>query len=278
MTIERVAAFCDDDSGGNPAGVVIGEQLPQSPEMQNMASEIGYSETVFATPDIDGWRVRYFAPEMEVPFCGHATIALGAALTQRVGNGTFRLTLNHTNIAVEGKKEGSRLLATFCSPHTRTENFSPDLVTSVLDLFSISHDDLDPRIPPRIAIAGARHLVLMLKTRLSLSAMKYDFALGRDFMKVNSLTTILLGVAETPNLFHTRNAFASGGIYEDPATGAATAALAGYLRELQWPHGGAIQIVQGEDMGCLSRIHAEIPRLLGAPIRVSGEVRPISDC
>jgi PhzF family phenazine biosynthesis protein len=276
MIIQRFAAFCDGNSGGNPAGVVIGDQLPPPSEMQEVAAQIGYSETVFAAPNIDGWRVRYFAPEMEVPFCGHATIALGAALARRLGSGTFKLTLNQMNISVKGINDSSRLSAMFESPHTRTETFSPELVDFALDLFCMSHDHLDSRIPPRIAIAGARHLVLMLKARLSLTSMKYDFSAGRDFMKANALTTILLGFAEAPKLFHCRNAFASGGIYEDPATGAATAALAGYLRELRWPHGGAIDLVQGEDMGCLSRIHAEIPKMLGGPVRVSGEVRPIA--
>jgi PhzF family phenazine biosynthesis protein len=46
--------------------------------MQKVAADVGYSESVFAAPVGDAWRVRYFAPEVEVNFCGHATIALGA--------------------------------------------------------------------------------------------------------------------------------------------------------------------------------------------------------
>ncbi|CDM25659.1 Phenazine biosynthesis protein PhzF [Castellaniella defragrans 65Phen] len=53
----------------------------------------------------------------------------------------------------------------------------------------------------------------------------------------------------------------------------AFAALAGYLRDAGWPHGGAIDILQGEDMGSPSRIHAEIPPEIGASIRISGTVR-----
>jgi len=85
--------------------------------------------------------------------------------------------------------------------------------------------------------------------------------------------TILLAYAETPSLFHTRNPFASGGVYEDPATGASTAAFAGYLRDIGWPHGGAIDIVQGEDMGARSLIRAEIGATKGSSIRVSGTAR-----
>ena len=77
MEIRRIAAFSDGDSGGNPAGVSIADALPDASAMQRIAAEVGFSETVFAAPINDGWRVRYFSPESEVPFCGHATIALG---------------------------------------------------------------------------------------------------------------------------------------------------------------------------------------------------------
>lgn len=80
MEVRRIAAFSDGASGGNPAGVCIAELLPAVSAMQRIAAEVGFSETVFAAPIDGGWRVRYFSPESEVPFCGHATIALGAAL------------------------------------------------------------------------------------------------------------------------------------------------------------------------------------------------------
>jgi hypothetical protein len=80
LTVQHLAAFSDGDQGGNPAGVVITDQLPEAPQMQRIAAEVGYSETVFAAPQGHGWRVRYFSPATEVPFCGHATVALGAAL------------------------------------------------------------------------------------------------------------------------------------------------------------------------------------------------------
>jgi PhzF family phenazine biosynthesis protein len=80
MKVERIAAFADGEVGGSPAGVVICDVLPDAIAMQALATEIGYSETVFAAPSEENWRVRYFAPEVEVDFCGHATIALGAAL------------------------------------------------------------------------------------------------------------------------------------------------------------------------------------------------------
>ena len=122
---------------------------------------------------------------------------------------------------------------------------------------------------------GADHLLLALRSREALAAMRYDLDAGRAFMRREGVVTIVLAYAETPQRFHTRNAFASGGVYEDPATGAATAALAGYLRDLDWPHGGAIEVVQGEDMNSRSRLRAEIPETRGSSIRVSGTARAL---
>src|SRR6185503_11740591 len=102
MSVLRIAAFADGDAGGNPAGVWIADELPRAAEMQRIAAEVGFSETAFAAAAGGGWRVRYFSPESEVPFCGHATIALGAALALRFGDGVFPLILNQAEITVEG--------------------------------------------------------------------------------------------------------------------------------------------------------------------------------
>ncbi|MEO1069245.1 MAG: PhzF family phenazine biosynthesis protein [Cyanobacteria bacterium J06638_6] len=273
MDILKIAAFSDGDRGGNPAGVMIAEAHPSEAEMRRIAAEVGFSETAFAAPTGTGWRVRYFSPESEVPFCGHATIALGAALALQQGNGIFSLVLNEAEITVAGCREGSVMSAALQSPPTRSAAAAPRLVNEVLDLFGYTAAVLDPNLPPALAHGGANHLVLGLKTRAALAAMKYDLAAGRELMNQAGLVTICWVYGETPQLFHTRNPFASGGVYEDPATGAATAALAGYLRDLDWPHGGDIQIIQGEDMGMRSHLRAEISPTPGSSIRVSGTAR-----
>ena len=68
----RLAAFTTDPTGGNPAGVWIGDTLPPADEMQRIAGEVGYSETAFLVPDDGGetgrLRVRYFF--CEIPLFG----------------------------------------------------------------------------------------------------------------------------------------------------------------------------------------------------------------
>jgi PhzF family phenazine biosynthesis protein len=277
MNVLKIAAFSDGGAGGNPAGVVIGDVLPDAPEMQRIAAEVGFSETAFAAPDGNNWRVRYFSPESEVPFCGHATIALGAALVRQFGDGTFTLTLNQANITVEGFRDGSNVAAALQSPPTRSRPAPPELIAEALALFGYALGDLDPAIPPALIHGGADHLVLALKSREALAAMRYDLKAGQALMRREGLVTVLLAYAETPRLFHTRNPFASGGVYEDPATGASTAAFAGYLRDIGWPHEGAVDVVQGEDMGMRSRLHADISPDAGSSIRVSGTARMMEE-
>ena len=81
-------------------------------------------------------------------------------------------------------------------------------------------------------------------------------------MQREGLVTILFGWAESAQRFHTRNPFASGGVYEDPATGAATAAFAGYLRDIVI---GLAAVIVGESLLPSRKLYlATIAVILGA--------------
>src|SRR5947209_7937028 len=207
-SVLRIAAFSDGNKDGNPAGVWIGELLPDASRMQAIAADVGFAETAFAAPESDAWRVRYFSPAMEVPFCGHATIALGAALAHRYGDRSFALHLNHAVISVSGHSHGNTIAAALQSPPTRSAPLEPTLRDELLDLFGYVSSDLDPNIPPAKIHGGADHAVLALSSREALARMDYDFARGRGLMEQAGLVTIALVTAENPRRFHVRNAFA----------------------------------------------------------------------
>jgi predicted PhzF superfamily epimerase YddE/YHI9 len=77
-----VDAFSDVAFRGNPAGVVVLERGPvDEPWAQRIAAEVGASETAFAHPEGDGWRLRWWTPTAEVDLCGHATLATAHVLT-----------------------------------------------------------------------------------------------------------------------------------------------------------------------------------------------------
>ncbi|WP_284162611.1 PhzF family phenazine biosynthesis isomerase [Frigidibacter sp. SD6-1] len=277
MPVQRIAAFTAEGRGGNPAGVMIAEEMPAPAAMQQIARDVGYAETVFAAPlPGGGWRVRYFAPEAEVAFCGHATIALGAALGQRNGPGSYALTLNSAEISVESDGRGN---ATLTSPPSRSEPIDAALRGALMGHFGLMDADLDPRLPPRLGDAGNRHPIFFLKDRARLAAMDYPFDAVKTLMQTERLTTICLAVADGPTLFHVRNAFAIGGLVEDPATGAAAAALAGALVDLGWPGmpGGRFTIRQGEDMGVPCEILVEAPTEPGGRVRLTGATRILPD-
>lgn len=132
MNVRKIAAFSADALGGNPAGVVVADALPAVEEMQSVAADVGFSETVFSAPTGRGWRVRYFSPKAENPFCGHATIALGAVLADQGGAGTFRLCLNHAEITVEGYRQGDKWGAALQSPPTRSQLVSGAIVADAM--------------------------------------------------------------------------------------------------------------------------------------------------
>lgn len=276
MTLQRLSAFSDGTQGGNPAGVMIADQLPSRKQMQRIAAEVGYSETVFAAQEADRvWTTRYFSPESEVPFCGHATIALGAALAERFGAGTHTLNLSEASITVEGAVDGELFSAALQSPSTWNKLADKALQAEALALFGLTTGDLDARYPVARIHAGADHLLLPLNDCQKLAAMTYDLDAGRTFMNAHQLVTVILVWAQKDRLFHVRNAFASGGVLEDPATGAAAAAFAGYLRDKGLLTAGEINIVQGEDMGARSLLKASFSQELGSSIRVSGTARTI---
>ncbi|WP_236693684.1 PhzF family phenazine biosynthesis protein, partial [Robbsia andropogonis] len=56
--VERLTSFADGNAGGNPAGVVICEALPDADTVQAIAAEVGYSETASAVPLTGAWRVQ----------------------------------------------------------------------------------------------------------------------------------------------------------------------------------------------------------------------------
>lgn len=278
MDALRIAAFSDNNKGGNPAGVVICDEIPTENEMLETAKQVGYSETAFLEQKDDGWRIRYFAPDIEVPFCGHATIASGAVLGEQFGEGVYRLFLNSGEISVNvAQLQTGAFYVTLQSPETWSENAPQAYVEKMLESFNLTVNDLDPEYPARFAFAGAKHLILVLNSRKKLADMQYAFEPVKTLMQNEELITINLLFIESDQLIHSRNPFPPGGVYENPATGAAAAALAGYLRDIEWQGGRNIEILQGQDMGVPSRLFVQYSENIGESIKVSGETRHITE-
>ena len=195
-----------------------------------------------------------------MPFCGHATIATAVAL----GPGDHLFHTNAGDIPITVDTHGRATLTSV--PPTIADLDPADL----LKVLHYTPADLDETLPPRIAYAGAYHPVLALKSRAALARLDYDFDALKDLMTAHDWTTIQLVHRASKDTFDVRNPFPVGGVYEDPATGAAAAALGGYLRELRLvPDDAVLTLRQGDDLGRPSRITVTlVPGERG--IRVSG--------
>lgn len=272
VDVLRYTAFSTSPQGGNPAGVVLEASGLDDDTMQAIAAEVGYSETAFLTEG-DGprdFQVRYFAPSIEVPFCGHATIATAVALGERRGEGHFVLHAKAGEIEVEVTHDDQGLRATLTSVEPKLADLSADDLDAVLAALRWSRDDLDPAFTPKVSYAGAWHPVIAASTRGRLAELKYDFDRLRTLMTDMSWTTIQLIWRESPTVFHARDPFAVGGVVEDPATGAGAAALGHYLRETgQIAPPVTLTVHQGHDMGRPSLLIVDVDDG-DARIRVGG--------
>lgn len=254
----RYTAFSSDPAGGNPAGVVLDATALDDSAMLAIAADLGYSESAFLTAAPKGlggeagraYTIRYFSPKAEVPFCGHATVATAVALAERVGPGELVFATPAGTVPVQVVEEGGTLRATLTSVEPHVEDITGADLTEALTALGWPEADLDPAFPPRIAFAGARHLVLAAATRARLADLAYDFARLEALMHQLDLTTVQLVWRESDTVFHVRDPFPVGGVVEDPATGAAAAAFGAYARELGLvPEDSVLTLHQGEDLG-----------------------------
>jgi len=275
--VERWVAFSTTPEGGNPAGVVLDASGLGDDAMQAVAAEVGFSETAFLRPrgprEFD---TRYFSPAAEVPFCGHATIAAAVALARRDGPGEVLLRTPAGDVPVTTRVEADgRATATLTSVAPHLEELDPADLDEALAALRWDPGELDPALPPRVAFAGARHLVLAAPTRERLARLDYDVERLRALMERRELTTVHLVWREAPLRFHARDPFPVGGVVEDPATGAAAAAFGGYLRALGLVEPPArVEVRQGEDLGRPSRLLVDVDA--DRPeIRVTGDAVPM---
>ncbi|MET9318647.1 PhzF family phenazine biosynthesis isomerase [Streptomyces sp. NPDC003038] len=275
----RYTAFSRDPAGGNPAGVVLDAAGLDEDRMLAVAARLGYSETAFLTAPPEGlggepgraFTMRYFSPKAEVPFCGHATVATAVALGERIGPGELVFVTRAGTVPVSVSSEQGCLRAVLTSVEPTVSEIADADLAEALAALDWPRGDLDPAFPPRIAYAGARHLVLGAGSRARLADLAYDFARLEALMRRLDLTTVQLVHRAGQAEFHVRDPFPVGGVVEDPATGAAAAAFGAYARELGLvPADAVLTLHQGEDMGRPGVLTVEL-RAGDPRVRVGGE-------
>jgi trans-2,3-dihydro-3-hydroxyanthranilate isomerase len=239
IKVYHVDAFTDQLFGGNPAGVVPEAEGLNEDDMQKIAREINLSETAFLFPAADkeyDFRVRFFTPSSEIDFCGHATIGLAWIMAMDYGwlqkALQIRLKTNSGTVPVEWSMKGNRLddvVMTQVAPKIKSINYDQKEICRII---GINPSDIDDKYPIRLAYTGNWHLIIPVKTNKAIDAAAPLFDELKDLnLKMNVSTTHLFtfdSFDERYNIY-TRDFAPAVGILEDPVTGAANGALAGYL-------------------------------------------------
>jgi PhzF family phenazine biosynthesis protein len=273
----RSTAFADGPGGGNPAGVVLDATGLDDAAMLAVAAEVGYAETVFVTAvDGDRFTVRYFSPGAEVPFCGHATVALAVAVAEREGPGerVFVTPAGDVPVLATTADDGT-VLVTMTSVEPVVRPIDAMVLGGLLTLLGLVPDDLDPDHPALEAAAGNRNPVLVLRDADLFHQFRFAPALLAPFMRAQGwLGTVTVLRAVGPLEYEARNLFPVGRISEDPATGSAAAAVGAYLRSIGRARAGdRVVIRQGRHVGRPSLLLVDVTASGG--IRVTGGATPI---
>ncbi|MFF0945483.1 PhzF family phenazine biosynthesis protein [Kocuria sp. CPCC 205300] len=274
--IRRYAAFSDTPTGGNPAGVVLDAATLDDAQMQDIAAQVGYSETAFLTGPITQDTVipvRYFAPEGEVDFCGHATIATAVALGDVAGYGAYQLATRVGIVRITADRDATGATGTLESPPLDCFPLQVAHLDALLQALGWSEADLDPEYPPAIGFGGNKHPILVSRDPQRLRTLDYNFDALQALCREHQWITVQLITSTGPGTWQARDPFPWGGVVEDPATGAAAAAFAGYLAFLERIiPGDSFVIHQGVDMGRPSTLEVTLHSHTAA---VSGHATPI---
>ncbi|MGH2825609.1 MAG: PhzF family phenazine biosynthesis protein [Actinomycetota bacterium] len=260
MRFFQVDVFADAAFRGNPLGV-IPEAAGLSPsQMQAIASEMNLSETTFVTShDRDSYNVRIFTPSEELGFAGHPTLGTSWVLRHLGLVGSDELTQRSRAGETRVRLEASMVWFTRTGHAGSDEDdvhpeYSLRLARGLgVDSYSVGLEARElgrsGHLRPAFADAGLRHLMVPLRD--------LD-ALGRIRLEPSALPDVSPGgfycfTAVQAGRVRARGFFPGVGVSEDPGTGSAAADLGLYLADRM----GSIdlEVVQGVEMGRLSRLH-----------------------
>ncbi|MBT2720859.1 MULTISPECIES: PhzF family phenazine biosynthesis protein [unclassified Bacillus (in: firmicutes)] len=238
IPVYHIDAFTDVSFGGNPAGVIPDAKNLREEDMKKIANELNLPESVFlmasSHPHAD-FKVKYFTPLEEINFCGHATIGLSWLLGTKYNwlNKADQIVFE-TNVGlipVKWIKENNQLISvsmTQIAPKVKEIEINKD---TLAQLVGIQTTDLDERYPIKLSNTGNWHLLVPVKTRKAIDLAEPQLKELGSMNREHNISTTHLFTFDTNGEFdiYTRD-FAPGiGINEDPVTGAANGALAGYL-------------------------------------------------
>ena len=271
LTYHVVDVFTDRPFAGNPLAVVLGADDLPGAAMQALAKEFNLSETAFPVEvGDDGYRLRIFTPETELPFAGHPSVGTGwllrslgsirdGRLTQRCGAGDLALVVSADRVEITaGTPSASAPVdgAPFLAACGLSGGGAAQECTAGLPFVFVEVLDADVAR----AVPDSVRLREVSGSTAGVVVFAWDAA------------------ARTS---HTRVFAAGAGVLEDAATGSAAAAFGAWLASAGYVPGDAetpYTVLQGAEMGRPSRIEGTVVTRAGSAVecRIAGTAVPIA--
>lgn len=214
--IFQIDAFTTRRFHGNPAAVMPLEAYPADAVMQAIAAENNLAETAFLVPEGPDYHIRWFTPEVEVPLCGHATLASAAVVLERLEPERNGVIFYSASGPLTVKRAGKGYVMDF---PTRT----PEKIATPLALTEALG------IEPQAVYSSSFNYMAVFKDAEDVRSLSPDFvALG----KLDRPGTIVTAAGDGGFDFISRYFAPAKGIDEDPVTGSAHCMLAPYWAEV----------------------------------------------
>jgi PhzF family phenazine biosynthesis protein len=262
IVLYQVDAFTDRPFAGNPAAVCPLEAWLPDATLQAIAAENNLAETAFFVPQDGGYRLRWFTPTIEVPLCGHATLASAYVIAQHVEPGLQKVVFDSASGPLTVTREGEVFTLDF--PTDRPESF--DDQGAVAEALGIAPQEV---LKPAKSEGGKLMAVLASEAEVR--------AADPDLEQVKALPgdgLIITARGEAVD-FVSRYFAPHAGIPEDPVTGSAHVVLTPFwaarlgkakltARQIS-ARGGDLTV---EDRGARTLISGKVAPYLEGRIRV----------
>ena len=236
--VYQIDSFTKSKFKGNPAGVVVNADGLSGNQMQKIARELNNSETAFLLSPDDKHcdaRIRYFTPTIEVPTCGHATIAAmyAKALEENLESCIIQTKTKIGILPFEIVRSNDRVKIWMTQGDIEFQSpFPENIQQQIVNHLGLSFDDLDKKCPIQIVSTGHSKVIVGISGRDRLNKLNPNMdGLKKvsELIKCNGFFAFTLNTHESSILSYGRMFAPAIGINEDPVTGNANGPLGAYL-------------------------------------------------
>ncbi len=246
VSVNIIHAFASNNTGGNPAGVVLNADNLTIAEKLHVARQVGLSETAFVSEsNLADFKLDFFTPSKQIPHCGHATIATFSYLKQQgmvTGDKSSKETIDGVRqIFFEGQDAFMEQSAPVALPLAALDR------ANSLRALQLKESDLLPGHEPAIMSTGNNFLIVPVKNTIYLERMQPDLQLVEAISATyNLIAFYVYAPSQSEDVIATTRMFGPYyGIPEEAATGMAAGPLACYLDQHQSVKANHMEIAQG---------------------------------